>query len=332
MTKPTININIEDISSGSKIPLLNVDGQQNLSEGVFDTASESYETLQFDRSKLNISTYSFSGIKIVIFEGRIYQEVKIPIQDNSEYLSLAFVKSGTITTKSKRCSFEHIAKARTANLCCHCHFEGTASFSPTEHLQIVSICFPKGYLSEFDTLITQCNSYKAYGYMHIPMVNNLPMQECVDMLLNPPITDNVKQVFLKGKAYELISLSIQSMYTQPISTCGVSDKERHRAYQARDILEESLLNPPKLRTLAHLVGTNDCKLKKDFKTVFNTSPYAYVIRRRMEKAYQHIITSDMAITTIAQNLGYNNASHFSSTFYKHYGVKPRDLKHLRKRN
>ncbi len=272
MTRTTININTENISSGSQSPLLNVDKQQNLPESVFNTASESYETLKFDKSELNISTYSFIGMQIVIFEGIIHQEIEIPIQDNGEYLSLAFVKNGTVTTKSHQCDYENIATPGTANLCSHKSFEGTAFLAPTKHLQIVSICLPKGYLTEFETLISHCNSLKAHGYMHISMTNNLPMQECVDMLLSPPVTGNVKQVFLKGKAYELISLSIQSMFSQPIPSNGISDKERHRAYRARDILEDSLLNPPKLRALAHLVGTNDCKLKKDFKTVFNTSP------------------------------------------------------------
>ncbi|WP_198160193.1 helix-turn-helix transcriptional regulator [Photobacterium sp. J15] len=330
MTDSTIRSNAGKKPYDSISPLLNIDKHHSLPESVFNTGAEYHEIIEIGQSVLNITTYCFSEIQIVIFEGFIDKEIEIPIKDNGEYLSLAFVKKGTIKTISTLCDFENIATAGTANLCHHHCFEGTAYFSPTEKLQIAAICLPKGYLTEFKTLLTHGNSLKAHGYMHIPMANNIPMQECVDMLFTPPVTGQVKQVFLKGKAYELISLSVQSMFSQSIPTSGVSEKEKHRIYKARDILENSLLNPPKLPVLARLIGTNDFQLKKDFKSVFNTSPHAYVIRRRMEKAYQSIINSDMPITIIAQNLGYNNASHFSSTFFKHYGVKPRDVKHLRK--
>lgn len=317
-------------SHDTKNTCLDVDKLQYLSNDAFNKGSEKHQTIQVEKSVLNISTYLFSEIQIVLLEGCIYQEIEIPIRDNREYLSLAFVKEGTVTTKSKLCNYESTASPGSASLCCHGSFDGTAHFSPTKNLKIVSICFPRKYLMEFDTIIENCNANQAKGYMSIPMKNNLLMQKCVDMLLNPPIMEMFKQVFLQGKAYELISLSIQSMFSQPIPESNINEKEKHRVYKARDILENSLLNPPKLPTLARLVGTNDFKLKKDFKSVFNTSPYAYVIKCRMEKAYHSIINSDMPITTIAQNLGYNNTSHFSSTFFKHYGVKPRELKHLRK--
>lgn len=312
-------------------PVLSTDSEQGIVPShTFVKGSESHEMVQLDGAELEVSRFKFDEIEIITFRGQVHQKTTLPIQDSGEYVSLAFVKNGTITTISNQCDYHHVAKPNTANLCSHHQFKGIAQFEPTKDLQIVSICVTKNYLTEFNTLLEHCDVAKANGYMHISMNNNVPMQNCIDLLLNPPVSGSIKQVFLKGKAYELIALSIQSLFSQPLETGNIENKTRKRVEHAQHILNQSLSSPPKLFELAKMVGTNDCQLKKDFKAVLNTSPYAYVIRRRMESGYQMITTMNHSITDIAQSLGYNNPSHFSSTFYKHFGVKPKDLKHSRK--
>ena len=73
-------------------------------------------------------------------------------------------------------------------------------------------------------------------------------------------------------------------------------------------------------------GTNDFKLKKYFKKVYQTTIYSYVQKIRLEKANLLLRENLMSVTEIATKVGYKHQGYFSSIFYKAYGVYPKDLK------
>lgn len=288
------------------------------------------QSIAHGHTNISITTYNYTDVCVVIFEGAIDSELTIPIEDNCEYYSLAFIHNGKVTTSSHHCSYQNTAASGCAYFCCHKHFKGSAIFSPCDKLQIASVCFKKGFMAEFDTLHSHGKTLDAYGFQHIAMQHNVYIQRCVENLFSIPVNEAIKPTFIQGKAYELAALCAQLLFSDIHRCSGITDNALQRAHETRDILEKNLQNPPKTHELAQLVGTNECSLKKEFKAVFDISPYAYVIQRRMENAYQEILHSNLPITTIAQNHGYNNTSNFSSTFFKHYGVKPGGLKLQRK--
>src|SRR5258708_25086231 len=53
-----------------------------------------------------------------------------------------------------------------------------------------------------------------------------------------------------------------------------------------------------------------------------TSPMAYFIRLKLEKACLFLANSDMKIKNIAAMLGYNDPYHFSRLFKRHMNMSP----------
>src|SRR5690606_36936688 len=77
--------------------------------------------------------------------------------------------------------------------------------------------------------------------------------------------------------------------------------------------------------LAHAVGTNEATLKKHFKAVYGTTVFGYLTARRMELAKALLLSKELKVAAVAQEVGYKYASHFTTAFRKHFGVLPNKL-------
>ncbi|CAM4008809.1 MULTISPECIES: helix-turn-helix transcriptional regulator [Flavobacterium] len=77
--------------------------------------------------------------------------------------------------------------------------------------------------------------------------------------------------------------------------------------------------------LAQKLNISSTKLKSDFKSVYGTSILQYVIDKKMQLAMQLILTTEMQIKHIGNQVGYDNPSKFSATFKKKYGRLPSDF-------
>ena len=93
--------------------------------------------------------------------------------------------------------------------------------------------------------------------------------------------------------------------------------------EARDIIIEHMIDPPSLKTLSKLVGTNEFKLKVGFKSVFSNTVYGYLSDYRMEHARKLLTVENSRIKEIAAKVGYSNPSHFIAAYKRKYGITPK---------
>lgn len=125
----------------------------------------------------------------------------------------------------------------------------------------------------------------------------------------------------------LIFLSLQfSQYaalTLPkIKEPKVRDTLSTKMYHLEKIVRSDFTGRSTLSDLARLVGTNECYLKRQFKSMFGMSVRAYQRKIRMEKANHLLLNTDMSIEDISTRLGYKHTTHFTATYKKNYGVTP----------
>ncbi len=105
-----------------------------------------------------------------------------------------------------------------------------------------------------------------------------------------------------------------------------TDEEIKIAGEAKAIILQNYKTPPSVKELARLCGTNDFKLKKYFKKVYQTTIYVYIQKLRLEKANLLLRENLLSVSEIANEVGYKHQGHFSAIFFKAYGVYPKDLK------
>jgi AraC family transcriptional regulator, transcriptional activator of the genes for pyochelin and ferripyochelin receptors len=154
------------------------------------------------------------------------------------------------------------------------------------------------------------------------------IQLVLQQILNCPYTGSIQQVYLEGKALELIALqSAHFLQFEPSSPrYSLKRSDVDRIHQARAIVIQRLENPPSLLELARAVGLNDCTLKRGFRQVFNTTVFGYIRQQRLTKARQLLQETELSIAEVTCLVGYTHPGHFAAAFKREFGVSPKSFK------
>jgi len=91
----------------------------------------------------------------------------------------------------------------------------------------------------------------------------------------------------------------------------------------KDYIDHNYLYSFNINDLSHIACFSYSYLIKKFKHETGLSPYSYLIQRKIIRAKQLLLEGG-SMLSIAQELGFFDQSHFSSTFKRVLGVSPRD--------
>lgn len=127
---------------------------------------------------------------------------------------------------------------------------------------------------------------------------------------------------------ESLSLDLMASVFAALPVARVAAREgrltRALCLQLQDYVHEHLGRAITLSELAELCGCSPRRFTTLFKDAFGTSPYQYVMRARLTEAARRLRTSRQDLAAIAYEVGFSSQSHFSSTFHRAFGVRPRD--------
>lgn len=99
--------------------------------------------------------------------------------------------------------------------------------------------------------------------------------------------------------------------------------KRHQLDDVCDYIEMNLTHRITLTDLEQLSGLNARSLQYAFKARFGCSPIQYIIRKRLDLAFQLIALHDyLPISTVANHCGFVSQSKFSEAFRQHFGILP----------
>ena len=100
--------------------------------------------------------------------------------------------------------------------------------------------------------------------------------------------------------------------------------------EAVSFIEQNYARPITVEDMAGRCNLERSYFGKIFKDTMGESPQNFLIRYRMSKAAQLLITTDFPIGDIGTQTGYPNQLHFSRAFKKLYGVSPREYRQKNK--
>lgn len=92
--------------------------------------------------------------------------------------------------------------------------------------------------------------------------------------------------------------------------------------QALELIDANLGGRLTLAYIAQLLGMSPYHLAHLFKRSVGVAPHQYVMQRRVERAKELLLSSDLPIADIALLVGCANQSHFSALFHRATGVSP----------
>lgn len=88
------------------------------------------------------------------------------------------------------------------------------------------------------------------------------------------------------------------------------------------LVEENLMNAISLNQLARLAGRSVSSLRRDFISTYNMPPSRWIRQKKLERAKELLVNTDMTITSICYTLGFESVAHFSRAFKSHFRYSP----------
>jgi AraC-like DNA-binding protein len=147
----------------------------------------------------------------------------------------------------------------------------------------------------------------------------------LNQLINYNLNQSIKDLYFKGKAYELLSLYFNRSEDANIDQCPFLADETNviKIRKAKDIIIARMAEPPSLQELADEIGLNLKKLKEGFKQIYGDSVFSFLFDYKMEVARKLLESGDDNVNEVGLKVGYSTSSHFIAAFKKKYGTTPK---------
>ncbi len=147
----------------------------------------------------------------------------------------------------------------------------------------------------------------------------------LNQLMNYNLHPSIKQLYFKGKAYELLSLYFNREEDVDIEQCPflVDEANVSKIKKAKEIIISRMAEPPTLQQLADEIQLPLNKLKEGFKQIYGDSVFSFLFDYKMEVARQLLATGAHNVNEVGLKVGYSTASHFIAAFKKKFGTTPK---------
>lgn len=90
-----------------------------------------------------------------------------------------------------------------------------------------------------------------------------------------------------------------------------------------DFLNENYMYELSMEEIAAYTGRSLSTFKRDFGKISDLSPQKWLIKKRLDVAYDKLQNKNMKVFDVCIEVGFKNISHFYSAFKKQYGFSPK---------
>ena len=136
---------------------------------------------------------------------------------------------------------------------------------------------------------------------------------------------NIKNLYYKGKGYELLSLYFNRSEDPDAEQCPflIDEENVMKIRKAKEIVIANMAEPPGLQELADQVGLNLKKLKMGFKQIYGDTVYGFLFDYKMDCARKLLDSGSYNVNEVGLKIGYSTGSHFIAAFKKKFATTPK---------
>lgn len=152
-------------------------------------------------------------------------------------------------------------------------------------------------------------------------------KHCYAMIAENEACQVGKYFMLKAHLIQILLLMLRDiMEVESTGQKSCNFESYNKSYAVKKIinyLNENYENKISLDQIAHNMYLSPVYISKIFKEETGESPINYLIKIRLEKARDILLTLEGgSIKSIANSVGYEDVYHFSKLFKKYYGISP----------
>jgi AraC-like DNA-binding protein len=183
-------------------------------------------------------------------------------------------------------------------------------------------------LTDNISFLSQENSGKKYYKENVitPQISTV-----LNQIMNEKLSENVKNLYLKGKIFELLGMYFNESNDMNIEQCPFLADEKNvvKIKMAKEIIIKRMTDPPSLKELSSEVDISLKNLKEGFKEIYGYTVYGFLLEYKMNIASKMLSTKNYNVNEVADQIGYSTSSHFINAFKNRFGTTPnKDLKSI----
>lgn len=178
------------------------------------------------------------------------------------------------------------------------------------------------YKNEIPTAIIKRNN----GKQSLKISSNDLISNFIDSLEfyfeNPSLVNND---LLELKVKELLLLLIQTNYIDSVQEL-ITDLYSTKTIKLNDVIALHIFSNLSVHELAKLCNMSLSSFKRAFRNLFNDSPNNYINTKKINKAKELLQVSELSISDIAYETGFNDPQYFTRLFKKRIGLSPSEFR------
>ncbi|MBO6515856.1 MAG: helix-turn-helix transcriptional regulator [Bacteroidia bacterium] len=176
------------------------------------------------------------------------------------------------------------------------------------------------YDNDFPDFLVQMNEMTPATFERVESSSLLQAYvESLDFYFENPSL--VSDELMKLKLKELLLLLAKTNNVDIIRSLlsGVAGSQR---IGFKEVVEANLFNNLSIDELANLTHLSLSSFKREFVRRYDDTPARYIKKRKLEKAAKLLKATDLRISDVAYDCGFNDLAHFSRSFSKMFGCQP----------
>jgi AraC-like DNA-binding protein len=159
------------------------------------------------------------------------------------------------------------------------------------------------------------------------------MTRAVKAIFESRYQGRLQQLHIEAQALDLLCQTLdllsemwgdKSQNAQPLRR-----RDLQRIADVCELLENNLSEPLTIRELARTVNWNETQLMRSFRQAVGMTVHNYLNRARMERARELLTATDLTVTQIAFEVGYEYASNFTTAFRRYFEHTPKQIRDRR---
>jgi transcriptional regulator GlxA family with amidase domain len=119
---------------------------------------------------------------------------------------------------------------------------------------------------------------------------------------------------------------MRGVHNSTVSAAARDPRLLRRLLRAKDRMDSASHEEWPVERLAHVSGVSEAHFARSFKEAFGIPPHRYLLTRRIERAAALLRDTDLPVTDIAFQTGWNSLGTFGRTFRDVTGESPSQLR------
>lgn len=174
------------------------------------------------------------------------------------------------------------------------------------------------------------NVFNDYPSLKIPTKTTFSNPYEADELISRIIAecaglDPLKAIRCKSLLFDLLYLLLSRRFA-PSGGAGEKDKMMELVNKANRFIQQNCDKPLSMREVSDYVGYSPNYFAQAYKKIVGLSPVDYHAQLRIEKAKNYILMTNLSMSDIAEELGFDSLYSFSRYFKRAEGVSPLEFR------